>query len=190
MIRVTGGAATQLDRIARRLENAGGGLGRLRNRQLLAQLGHDHDTYAGRLDRLDRQLREVDAELAVLPSDRQIAELQDQRRRLASQLHWAASRRIAGYHDAWPAHLTTALGPPPADNRGRDRWEQAAFAIEKYRLRWHITDPRNPLGGEPGDPLQHQDYRQAAWEIEQARRELDREATRQRGRSRGISLSR
>ncbi len=165
--------AEQLDRITRRIENAASGLGRLSNRQLLAQLRHDHVAYTVRLGRLDGQLRDVDAELAALPSDRRIAELEDQHGRLASQLHWAASRRIAGYRDAWPHHLTTVLGPPPADGRGQDRWEQAAFAIEKYRLRWHINDPQSPVGREPGDPLQRQDYRQAAWEIEDARCELD-----------------
>src|SRR5690606_38566021 len=111
----------QLGYVARRIEDAAGGLGRLRNRQLLTQLHHDHDTCTGRLDRLDRQLRDVDAELTALPSDRQIAELQDQHRRLTSQLHWAASRRIAGYRDAWPDHLTTALGPPPPDTDDHDR---------------------------------------------------------------------
>jgi conjugative relaxase-like TrwC/TraI family protein len=177
--------AEQLDRIGRRLEAAGAGLGRLRNRQLLAQLRADHHAYTGRLDRLDHQLHEVDAELAVLPSDRQIAELQDQHRLLASQLHWAASRRVAGYRDTWPDHLTTALGPPPADNR--DRWEQAAFAIENYRLRWHITDPHRALGPEPADPLQHVEHLHATRTIEEARRELSREPAHHRSRTRGLT---
>jgi hypothetical protein len=182
--------AEQLDRVERRLETAVGGLRRLRNRQLLAQLRADHHAYTGRLDRLDRldhQLHDIDTELAVLPSDRHIAELADQHRKLASQLHWAASRRIAGYRDTCPDHLTTALGPPPADARGRNRWEQAASAIENYRLHWQVTDPHRALGPEPTDPLQHEGQLHATRTIEQARRDLSREPVHHRSRTRGLT---
>ena len=177
----------QLGYITQRLENAGNRLGRLRNRPLLAQLRRDHDTYTGRRDGLDDQLREVDAELVALPSDRHIVELQDQRRRLASPLHRAASRRIVGYRDTCPDHLTTAHGPPRADSRGRDRWEQAAFAIEKCRLRWNITDPQSPLGREPSESLQRKDYQQAVREVEHARHELHTERAPVRALRRGLS---
>jgi len=177
--------ADQLDRVARRLDEAAYGLGRLRNRQLVTQLRNEHHARTAQLHRLDHQLHQIDTELATLPSDRQVTELQDQHRRLASELDWAASRHIASCSHAWPEHLTAALGPPPVDRRGRDRWEQAAFAIEKYRLRWHITDPHRPLGHQPTDTLQRQDYRQTVQEIEHTRRRLhtDREPVRalQRG---------
>ena len=179
--------AEQLDRVARRLDEAAHGLGRLRNRQLVTQLRDEYEARTAQLHRLDHQLHQIDTALATLPSDRQITDLQTRHRLLASELHWAASRRIASYRHAWPEHLTAALGPPPTDRRNHDRWEQAAFAIEKYRLRWHITDPHRPLGREPGDPLQRQDHRQAVHEIEHARRESHADRAPVRALRRGIS---
>jgi hypothetical protein len=176
-----------LDRVTRRLDQAASGLGRLRNRQLVTQLRDEHEDRTEQLHRLDDQLHQIDTELATLPSERQITDLQDQRRLLASELHWAASRRIAGYRNAWPAHLTAALGRPPTDNRGRERWEQAAFDIEKYRLRWHITDPHRPLGQQPTDPLQHHDYQQTRWKIQLTNREVHTDRAPVRTLQRGIS---
>lgn len=94
---------------------------------------------------------------------------------------------VAQHRHDWPEHLTAALGPPPTDRRNHDRWEQAAFAIEKYRLRWHITDPHRPLGREPGDPLQRTDHRRAVHEIEHARRESLADRVPVRTLQRGIS---
>jgi hypothetical protein len=177
----------QLDRVARRLDEAAHGLGRLRNRQLVTQLRDEHEARTAQLHWLDHQLHQIDTELATLPTDRQITDLQNQHRLLASELHWAASRRIASYRHAWSEHLTAALGPPPTDRRGNDRWEQAAFSIEKYRLRWHITDPHRPLGCEPGDPLQRQDHRQAVHKDEHARRESHADRAPVRALRQGIS---
>lgn len=35
-----------------------------------------------------------------------------------------------------PDHVLAALGPPPTDLEGRERWRDAASAIESYRARW------------------------------------------------------
>ena len=167
--------AEQLARVRHRLDQATAGLGRLRNRELRARLQAEHDLRVQGLDRLDEQLHQLDTELAALPSPQQTAHLQAQHRQLTSQLHWTASRTIAGHRHAPPAHLTRALGPRPPDPRGRARWDQAALTIEEYRLRWNVTDAHRALGPEPTDPLQGHEHRRATALVEQARRELGRE---------------
>ena len=159
----------------RRLGHSSTGLGRLRNRDLRAQLQAEHDLRVEGLARLDEQLHQLDTELAALPSPQQIADLQSQHRQLTSQLHWTASRHLAAARHAPPAHLTGALGPPPPDPRGRARWDHAALTIEEHRLRWNITDPHRALGDRPTDPLQDHEHRRTTGLIEQARRELGRE---------------
>jgi Ti-type conjugative transfer relaxase TraA len=179
--------ADQLDRVGRRLYDATHGLGRLRNRQLVTQLRNEHENRTEQLHRLEHQLHQIDTELAILPSDRQIADLQDQHRLLDSELDRAASHRIASYRHAWPEHLTAALGPPPADSRGHERWEQGAFAIEKYRLHWHVTDPHRPLGHQPADALEHHDYQRTRQTIDRIRSEVHTDRTPSRSLQRGIS---
>jgi hypothetical protein len=53
-----------------------------------------------------------------------------------------------------PDHVVAALGEPPVDLEGRDRWRRAAGAIESYSARWGTvpdpSDDRRLAGLEPG----------------------------------------
>jgi hypothetical protein len=53
-----------------------------------------------------------------------------------------------------PEHVVTALGEPPVDLEGRDRWRQAAGAIESYSARWgtvpDLSKDDRQAGLEPG----------------------------------------
>ena len=179
--------AEQLARVRHRLDQATAGLRRLRNRELRVQLQTEHDLRVQGLTRLDEQLHQLDTELTALPSPQQTAHLQAQHRQLTSQLHWTASRTIAGHRHTPPAHLTAALGPPPPDPRGRARWDQAALTIEEHRLRWNITDAHRALGPEPADPLQLDERRALARTIERHQRELTRGTRREHSPARGLS---
>ncbi|MDP8932132.1 MAG: relaxase domain-containing protein [Actinomycetota bacterium] len=178
----------RLAAIVQQLDRQHGSLARWRNRHERARLEGDHETRSAWLDSIDTQLRQVDAELASLPTEHEIADLRDQYRRLTTNLSWTASRRVAGFARDCPAYLTTTLGIPPPQRR--DGWDKAAFAVEQYRLRWGVTEPDRPLGPEPADPLQREEHRWAAMAIEQHRRELDRELKRGPNRELDIPLSR
>ena len=53
-----------------------------------------------------------------------------------------------------PDHLVAALGEPPVDLEGRDRWRRAAGEIESYSARWGTvpdsSEDRRRWGSEPG----------------------------------------
>jgi hypothetical protein len=191
LVRTRQSDLAQLDRLARRIDHAASGLGRIRNRRMIDELTAEHADRTTTLHRLDHRLRQVDAELAAGPTAADIAELQTGWRELSSQIDAAARQRVAGYRQAPPDYLVTALGPPPADH-GAARWHETATTVEDYRLRWNVNDPDQPLGGAPTDPLQQADHRHAAATIEHHRREqqLEREAVRGRSRNLRISLSR
>jgi Ti-type conjugative transfer relaxase TraA len=192
LVRARKADLAQLDRLARRIDHAASGLGRIRNRRMIDELTVEHADRTTTLNRLDHRLQQVDAELAAVPTAAQIAELQTGWRELSSQIATAASQRVAGYRSAPPAYLVTALGPPPAEHHDVGRWHKTATTVEDYRLRWNISDPGRPLGDPPTDPLQHADHRHAAATIEHHRRDqqLERESVRGRSRGLGISLSR
>jgi conjugative relaxase-like TrwC/TraI family protein len=174
----------QLERLQRRVDGATAGLGKLTNRRAIIDLRDEHDALTVALDRLDRQLEELDIERAGLPTDDRIAQLRAQWRNLTRQLDAAARQRLT----APPDHVVDTLGPMPDDRGGRQRWQQTAISIESYRLRWDITDPDRSLGPEPDNPLQHDDHRclLAAIHDHQRERHLERE----RGRSRSLGISR
>ncbi|MDP8960365.1 MAG: AAA family ATPase, partial [Actinomycetota bacterium] len=176
--------------IGQQLDGQGRGLGRWRNRHEIARLEGDHRTRYAWLDSIDAQLRQVDAELASLPTKREIADLRDHYRRLTTNLYWTASRRVAGFERDCPAYLATTIGTPPAKPHHCQGWQKAASSVEQYRLRWGVTEPDRPLGPEPADALQRDDHRWAAMAIERHRHELDREVTPGRSRGPEITLSR
>jgi Ti-type conjugative transfer relaxase TraA len=178
----------QLDRLTRRIDSSASGFGRVRNHRLLGDLRSEQDARSASVARLDQQIDELDRQLATLPSDAQIADLQGRWRDLARQIHAAGRQCVTAYRHEAPDYLTSALGPPPADRRGRERWQQAAVTIEDYRLRWNVTDPSRPLGPPPTNPLEQASHRQAVATIERHRREQHLEHEGSRGL--GISLSR
>lgn len=191
LVRTRQADLAQLERLARRIDHAASGLGRIRSRRMIDELTAEHTDRTTTLHRLDHRLRQVDAELAAVPTVAEIAELQIGWRELSGGIDAAASQRVAGYRSAPPAYLVTALGPPPADH-GAARWHKTATTVEAYRLRWSIDDPDRPLGGAPTVPLQQVDHRYAAATIEHHRREqqLEREAVRDRSRNLRIGLGR
>ena len=91
---------------------------------------------------------------------------------------------MATYDEHCPDHVLETLGPPPPiDAAEHDPWAKTAFAIEQYRLRWTITDPHQPLGDQPTEPLQRADHLQAALALAR-HRDLDLQRTRERDQPR------
>jgi len=74
-----------------------------------------------------------------------------------------------------PAHLTVALGPVPERLDARERWQQTAERIERYRDHYGITDPDRALGENPQDLRQRSDWRQLRHEIQHDRESITRE---------------
>jgi hypothetical protein len=188
LVRTRQADVEQLDGLNRRIDSDASGLGWVRNHRLLGDLRSEQAARSASLARLDQQIDEVDRVLATLPSDARIADLQARWRDLGSQIDAAGRRCATAYRHEAPDYLMSALGPPPADRRGRERWQQAAVTIEDYRLRWNATDPNRPLGPPPTNPLEQASHRQAVPTIARQRREqhLEREGS----RGLGISLSR
>lgn len=87
-------------------------------------------------------------------------------------------QRAAVLADPAPFMLT-ALGPPPLDGPGRDRWATAAARLAAYRDIYAVTGP-DPLGPEPGTDPQRRAWALARLAIdEQARdRHLEQGLTR------------
>jgi hypothetical protein len=189
LVRTLQADLAQLERLSRCIDHAASGLGRARSRRLLADLRDQYEERAAQVPRLDRRLREVEAELAGLPTDAQISQTVARWRDHARQLDETARARVAGYRYTAPDHLVTALGQPPANGPQRDAWEQAAADIETHRLRWGVTDPQRPLGPEPADPLQQAERRRVVRTIEHHHERTLGQA-RGRGRSLGIAISR
>ncbi len=79
-----------------------------------------------------------------------------------------------------PAHVTAALGPVPERLEARERWQQTAGRIERYRDHYGITDPDRALGENPQDLRQRSDWRQLRHEIRHGRESITREADRGR----------
>jgi len=83
-----------------------------------------------------------------------------------------------------PAHLTAVLGSVPVGLDARERWQQTAERIERYRDHYGITDPDRALGENPQDLRQRSDWRQLRHQIQQHHRETTREP------HRGLELER
>ncbi len=79
-----------------------------------------------------------------------------------------------------PAHLTAALGSVPVGLDARERWQQTAGRIERYRDHYGITDPERALGENPQDLRQRSDWRQLRYEIRHDRETITREPHRGR----------
>ena len=110
----------------------------------------------------------------------------DRRFAIDTQLRHAASMRVRAFRSEPPAYLINALGQPPTDSWSLSRWERTATDIEKHRLRWEITDKRNALGSELGDPRMERACSRLRDEIDRAVEVLQRhrEPRRWRGRVR------
>ncbi|MDP8930555.1 MAG: AAA family ATPase, partial [Actinomycetota bacterium] len=173
-----------VDRDQQQLDRLEHGLRRLRNRheraELEARLDRDHATLA----ETEEHLRQVEAELAALPDQSTITQAQDQLCALNRQLSDIADLRVSSWEHDPPRHLLRSLGSPPDDRHDRSLWREAARTIERYRLRWDVTDPARPLGDEPLDPAQQAEHRWAASALDRHTRELT--ADRSRGLETGL----
>ena len=96
----------------------------------------------------------------------------DRRFAIDTQLGHAASMRIRAFRSEPPPYLLNALGSPPTDSWSLSRWERTATDMEKHRLRWEITEKRNALGSEVGDPRMERACSRLRDEIERTAREL------------------
>jgi hypothetical protein len=73
-----------------------------------------------------------------------------------------------------PAWAREALGEPPHERWERDRWNDAARTIARYRIEHDITTS-DPLGPPPTNPTQRAHYEHAQQAREQLNHELGRE---------------
>jgi hypothetical protein len=181
--------AARFERLQRRLDDSGRGLGRVRNRAQAADLRQATAQLAEQLGAIDRQIERIDTELAELPTPMHVRQLTAKHAALTRQLRQAAEARLARHDQDPPAYLSAALGPRP-DERA-SAWDRATVALEDYRLRWSITDPDRTFPTPPTDELQRDDFRHALQTAKDARIELlterhqrQRPALRQRGLAR------
>jgi conjugative relaxase-like TrwC/TraI family protein len=94
------------------------------------------------------------------------------RRTLTQQRNELADRELAT-NPAW-AH--EALGERPKHGWERDRWDDAARTIARYRIEYNITNTDDTLGPAPTDPATRADYERAQQAREQLTHELGRES--------------
>jgi conjugative relaxase-like TrwC/TraI family protein len=180
----------RIDTLERQQARAVGPAIRRRSRTRRAALADELDRQHERLARLDHTLGQLDQRLARLPTSEQIAAVRTELRELDTQLRHHARLRAAHLATDPPPYIHAALGPRPPGAVERDRWERAATAIEDHRLRWHITDPDHPLGGQPTDQLQHDQRRRVLVVIDEFQHEQQQDRAAVRTRSLGISRAR
>jgi hypothetical protein len=82
-----------------------------------------------------------------------------------------ADRELA----ANPAWAREALGERPKQGWARERWDQAARTIARYRIEHDITDRHHVLGPPPSDRTQRADYEHGQQAREQLAHELGRD---------------
>jgi hypothetical protein len=70
----------------------------------------------------------------------------------------------------------TLLGERPAGSHAED-WDTAVRRVARYRIEHQVTDPVDPLGPEPADHHQVEQWHRAHAAVERAERRLDREHT-------------
>jgi hypothetical protein len=66
-----------------------------------------------------------------------------------------------------PTWAVTLLGERPTGTRSED-WDQALRGVARYRIEHDITDPTNPLGGEPANQRAMIEWQQAHELVERA----------------------
>jgi hypothetical protein len=66
-----------------------------------------------------------------------------------------------------PEWARKALGERPAGIFEGERWDRAAEQLARYRITYGISDTRDPLGPEPPDGEQRQDYERAQRTLEE-----------------------
>jgi hypothetical protein len=143
-------------RLSSALEGTDDSLARARETEvgLRHQLG-DPEQVRSELDGLDREIRHLTNERHRLLNDLADRELQ-------TPVEWAKA----------------LLGERPAGSLSDD-WDTAARRVARYRIERDITDPTDPLGPEPHDRHQADQWQRAHETVERAERRLGRELTRE-----------
>lgn len=139
--------------------------GRQTNRLYLADITAVDQLHPHHEQPVDDPDRRLTAALNRSRAHTPVADLAD----LGSELRRAAANRVSSYRRQPPAYVTAAIGRPPTDQYQRLQWEQDCHAIEEYRLRWNVSDPRRPFGPPTTDPLQRRDRRRTMGIINRGR---------------------
>jgi conjugative relaxase-like TrwC/TraI family protein len=156
-----------------------------------AAYGEEMAMIAERQDRAERQLAEVQAEIADAARVEFAA-----RAELAVAEHLIEDRiaaRLAALRLDTPDYLTQELGERPTDPTKRWSWDRSVAQIERYRQEHGIRDRDTTLGAEPGDPIARVEHRQAMETLRRTQRQLRLEQARQarvleQTRSMGIEM--
>ena len=94
------------------------------------------------VERLDREVREADADLARVAQESQASRrawetshtaVTDRGRLAAQELQRRENDLLDGYLRDPPQHLLEAIGPPPADPAGQQAWRDHARELERGR---------------------------------------------------------
>ncbi len=159
------------------------------NRDVLSSVmgqGHDHRPAApaqvsgGGHGPITDRLTQLDASIAQAQRAQQRRLEWDRRHSGTIATGLASARELARreveallalQHDP-PGYLRAELGPPPADQAGRDAWCRGARLIERHRTRHDIADPDSALGPKPADPVARAHRRQVARQLEAVHQEL------------------
>jgi chromosome segregation ATPase len=141
-------------RLSSALNGTDDGIARAREAEtrLREQLGNP-EQIRSEFDGLDREIRQLTNE-----RDRLLNELTDRERQTPGE--WAK----------------TLLGERPAGPRSDD-WDSAVRRVARYRIEYAITDQTDPLGPEPHDHRQADQWRRAHETLERAEQRLGREHT-------------
>jgi hypothetical protein len=158
---------------------------RFRRRKAIEELESDLAQVQATLADVTQQSGSIQASLVGLPDQQELRWMLDRRFAIDMQLRHAASMRVRAFRSEPPAYLINALGQPPTDSWSLSRWERTATDIEKHRLRWEITDKRNALGSELGDPRMERACSRLRDEIDRTVQELSPRHVRQRTFARG-----
>jgi conjugative relaxase-like TrwC/TraI family protein len=141
-------------RLSAALNGTDDGIARARGAEtrLRDQLGNP-EQIRSEVGGLDREIRQLTTE-----RDRLLDELTD--RELQAPSEWAK----------------TLLGERPAGSRSDD-WDSAVRRVARYRIEYTITDQMDPLGPEPHDHRQADQWQRAHETLERAEQRLGREHT-------------
>jgi conjugative relaxase-like TrwC/TraI family protein len=163
---------TSIEALDAQLAELPRGLRGLARRQQRDELTRQRRWRQTTLDQNATRLAELDRQVAALPSRRHIQASTDELARLRTELYGRAERAVVRYEATSPRWLVAELGTLPHDPGDRARWRAAGQALERHRLRWGITDPRQGFGNEIVSPTQSDEQRRVQQHLEETRQQL------------------
>ena len=175
---------TSIEALDEQLAEMPRGLRGLARRQQRDELTRQRRWQQTTLEQNATRLAELDRQLAELPTRHHIHTSADELARLRTELYLRAERAVTRFETTPPHWLVAELGTPPQHSGARDHWRSAARALERHRLRWSITDPRQPFGNEIVSPTQFDEQRRVQQHIEETRQQLHPQLRQSRRRTR------